>query len=113
FSSLVRRGAVTAEGARDLVEAIDLGENLVDVLLEHAVEIDAFVGARSAKVLDAKPNGREWILDFVRHLTCPLAPRPHALRSRHLGPVVESDDSTARREPRQRTPKLHLVERQL
>src|SRR4029079_15199418 len=100
FSSLVRRGAVTAEGARDLVESIDLGENLVDVLLEHAVEIDTLVGARSAQMLDAKPNGRERILDFVRHLTRHLAPREHALCSRQLGHVVERDDSTARREAR-------------
>ena len=47
-SSLVRRGPVPAEGARDLVEPVDLGENPIHVLLEHAIEVHTPVGAGAA-----------------------------------------------------------------
>ena len=93
--TLLRRRAVAAERARDLVEPIDLGENLIDVLLEHAIEVDARVGARASQVLHAEPDRRERILDLVRDLARHLAPREHALRTRELRDVVERDDGAA------------------
>jgi hypothetical protein len=39
--ALVGRRAVAAEGARDLVEAVDLGEDALDVAVEDLVEVGA------------------------------------------------------------------------
>ena len=46
---LFRRRAVATERSRDLVEPVDLGEDLIDVLLEHAVEVHALVVARARR----------------------------------------------------------------
>ena len=63
--------------------------------LEHAVEVDARVGARPPQVLHAEPDRRERILDLVRHLSRHLAPRQHALRARELGDVVQREHGAA------------------
>ena len=97
--ALVGRGAVPAERARDLVEPVDLGENLVDVLVEDAIEVDALVGPRAPQVLHAEPDRRERILDLVRDLPRHLTPGEHALRARELGDVVDRDDDAAAAEP--------------
>ena len=111
--ALVGRGAVPAERARDLVEPVDLGENLIDVVVEHAIEIDARVGARAPQMLHAEPDGRERILDLVRDLPRHLAPREHALRARDLADVVHRDDdaAAAAAESRERAAQLALIHR--
>jgi hypothetical protein len=110
-----RRRAISTEGPRDLVETVDLRQHARRVLLEHAVEVHAPVAPRATEVLHAEPDGRQRVLDLVRHLASHLAPREHALGARHLGHVVHGDDRPprTRREPRdahlQATPHpLHL-----
>src|SRR5262249_35997659 len=93
-------------GARDLIQAVDLGENLIDVVVQHAIEVHARVGTRATQVLDAEPDGRERVLDLVRDLARHLAPGKHALRSSELGNVVQRHDGAAAGEPRDRTAKL-------
>ena len=94
-----RRSAVPAEGARDLVEPVNLGENARNILFEHAVEVRTPV--RAPQMLHAQSNGRERILDFVRHLSRHLTPRQHTLRARELGDVVQGEDGTSALEARQ------------
>src|SRR6266568_2360672 len=53
-------------------------------------------------MLDAEANGRERILDLVRHLAGHLAPSEHTRRARQLRRIVERDDAAVRRGTQQR-----------
>src|SRR4029079_9368739 len=110
-SALVRSRPVTTERARNLVEPIDLGEDLIHILVEHAIEIDSRVGARALEMLNAEADWRQRVLDLVGDLARHLAPREDALRPRELGHVVDRNDGAATAQPREWAAQLPRAER--
>ena len=90
------RRAVATEGPRDLVQTIDFPEHARDVLFERRIEVHARVAPCPQEMLHAETHRRERVLDLVRHLPRHLPPREHALRTRHIGHVVERDHHPAR-----------------
>ena len=108
--ALGRSRPVAAEGARDLVEAIDLRENPTDVLVEHAFVVDSPITVGALEMLHAKPDRRERVLDLVRHLACHLAPGEDALCARELRDIVEGQHhASLTRQPRQASMNLSPV----
>jgi hypothetical protein len=81
----VRRSApISAEGARDFIQPVDLRQNSPDVLVENRVEIDSGIFTRPPQMLDAQSDRRERILDLMRDLSRHFTPRENALRAGHL-----------------------------
>src|SRR5207247_409355 len=77
------RAPLAAERARDLVQAVYLGQNSSHVVIQYRIEIDARIGARASQVLYTESNWSEGILDLVGNLAGHLSPRQHAFGARN------------------------------
>ena len=66
-------------------------------------------------MLNAEPNRRERILDFVRHLPRHFSPCEHAGSARQRGCIVQRDDAAIgrRTEERQLQPDLATIDLEL
>jgi hypothetical protein len=75
-----RRRSEAGELRRDLTQQLDLRQDRRDALVKHGGQWSAAIDVHALRVLGGELNGRQRVLDVVRHLPRHVGPRFEALR---------------------------------